>query len=83
MTAVVEPVQQVRVTIAGTNGTVKVKLAPGATVSDVLQDALGQLGNDTADLERLAPVVDGEDAELTDQVQPDAHVSAAPNVANG
>lgn len=84
MTALLEQAtNDVRVSIAGTSGTVKVKPAPGATVADVLQDALEQLGVETADFDRLSAVRNGEDADHDEKVEPGDRVSAAPNVANG
>lgn len=71
------------VTIAGATGTAQIEVAEGATVVDVLLEAADVLGLTSLVIEVLAPIVNGEDAELDTPVAADDTVSAAPQVANG
>ena len=74
------------VSIAGTGFSVTFKLdelGPDSTVRDALQLALRKNGASEAAVDNLVPVVNGEDAELTDKLSDGAVVTAAPPVSNG
>ena len=75
-----------QVKIAGTTGTLEVEVQDGFTVKDVLVEAATRLGleNPVETVERLAPIVDSQPAQLADPVAPEARrVAAAPQVVNG
>lgn len=74
---------EVTVKIAGTSGIVKIQLVPGFTVADVLAEAAKELKMSADVVSRLSPIVNGDSADLDDEVPDGAEVAAAPQVANG
>jgi RNA 3'-terminal phosphate cyclase len=73
-----------KVTIAGIRGSIEVNFDPEKdTLGVVIARAIKEAGVTNVVLETLAPVVNGEDATLTDKVEPGATVAAAPRVRNG
>lgn len=73
-------------TIAGAAGSVRIDVAEGYTLRDVLIQAAQKIGldNPVEAAGRLSPVLDSQPAELDDVVPAGAQrVTGAPAVANG
>lgn len=78
------PQSALKVSIAGTSGSVEVNTKPGATALDVLVEAALGLGLDAALVERLSAVVDSKPIALDDVVPADAReLTAATRNNNG
>ena len=75
---------QVTVVIAGgRKTTIEFSTEDSVTVADVLAQALVDNGMPESALKTLYPVVNGQDAEMTDKVLPGSAVDAGVGVANG
>lgn len=73
----------ITVAFASGKGTLTVVARNGATVEEVVKDALAQLGRQGVKLDGLAFVVNSKDADLTDEVKDGDNMAVAGTLSNG